>query len=118
LQTDAEQLAMKGRHADAIAKLHEAEATYKQVTVEFMEQLQAANTGLSNIVMRLKDLTGQLIQNAQSLSGSGAALDVQKLAEASTKVIDEAGLKALSAQELAQELARVKDQMRPALEYQ
>ena len=118
LQTEAEQLALKGRHADAIGLLHQAEAKYRTVTSEFMVELQAANTGLTAISMRLRDLTGQLIQNAQSLSGSGSALDVQKLAEGSTKGIDESALKALNAQELAEELARVKEQMRPALEYQ
>lgn len=118
LQTEAEQLALKGRHADAIRLLHQAEARYRTVTGEFIGELQAANTGLTTVSMRLNELTGQLIQNAQSLSGSGAALDMQKLAEASAKTIDESGLKALAAQELAEELARVKEQMRPALEYQ
>jgi len=118
LQTDAEQLALEGRHADAIGLLHQAEAKYRTVTSEFMPELQAANMGLSNIAMRLRDLTGQLIQNAQSLSGSGSALDVRRLADANAKSIDEAALKALNAQELADELARVKEQMRPALEYQ
>jgi len=118
LQTDAEQLALQGRHADAIRLLHQAEAKYRSVTSEFMAELQAANTELTTIAMRLRDLTGQLIQNAQSLSGSGSALDMQRLADANAKSIDEAALNALNAQALADTLARVKEQMRPALEYQ
>jgi len=118
LQTDAEQLALQGRHADAIGLLHQAEAKYRTVTAEFMVELQAANTGLTTISMRLRDLTDQLIRNAQSLSGSGSALDMQRLADTNAKSIDEAALKALNAQALADELARVKEQMRPALEYQ
>jgi tetratricopeptide (TPR) repeat protein len=118
LQTDAEQLALSGRHADAIGLLHRAEAKYGTITAEFMLELQAANTGLTTISMRLRDLTAQLIQNAQSLSGSGAALDMQRLADANTKNIDEAALRAINAQELVEELARLKDRMRPVLEYQ
>jgi tetratricopeptide (TPR) repeat protein len=44
LQTDAEQLALKGGHADAIGLLRQAEEKYQTVTSEFMVELQAANT--------------------------------------------------------------------------
>lgn len=118
LLTDAEQHAMTGQHAEAIRALHDAESTYRMITDEFPAESYAATSGLADIAMRLRDLTNSLIQNAQALSGSGAALDVRKLADASTRSIDEAALRALNAQKLVTELERLKEDVRPSLEFQ
>jgi len=117
LQTEAEQLALKGRHADAIAKLNEAEAKYQAVTTEFVEEFQMADAGLNTIAIRLSRLTNELIQNAQSLSGSGAALDIERLAENQTREIDQTALKALNNKQLNDELEQVKQQLSPVLEF-
>lgn len=117
LQTEAEQLAMKGRHADAIGLLHEAEAKYKAVTTEFMPEYKTADSGLNTIAIKLGRLTNDLIQNAQSLSGSGAALDAERLAEAQTREIDQTALKALNVKQLNAELEQVKRNLGPVLEF-
>ena len=77
LQREAEEFLQQSRFADAFTRLKEAEARYNMVTGEFTVEYQMANAGLGNVNTQLRELKTQLIENAQSFSGSGFSYSLQ-----------------------------------------
>jgi hypothetical protein len=76
----AEEAAVGRDYAGAIAFLRESETRYAAVTDEFPVEAKVAAIGLRNVSLRLKELKQELIGNSQTLSGSGYAYDVRRLA--------------------------------------
>jgi tetratricopeptide (TPR) repeat protein len=114
-QQQAEQLAMQRKPAEAITTLKQAQQAYEAVNDEFPVEYQAASQGLTNITGRLRELKTDLIQNAQSLSGSGVAFDARKLA-ADARALDEQALQALLTNQLNTQLDKAKAQYQATLE--
>jgi tetratricopeptide (TPR) repeat protein len=115
LQTQAEQLAMQQKPVDAIAVLKQAQQLYEGVNDEFAVEYEAASVGLTNISGRLRELKNELIQNAQSLSGSGTTFDAKKLAS-NAKALDEQALESLVNNQLDTALGKAKTKYQGALE--
>lgn len=92
LETRAEQEAVYGRYAEAIAILNEAEKVYASVSDEFPLENQQRIRGLNNIRYRTQELKQEITVNAQLLSGAGFAPDAVRLAR---RQLQQADLKAL-----------------------
>lgn len=95
LETLAEDEALKGRYAEAIALLRQADGAYDEVSDEFPAELQQKTRGQKNARYRMQELQGQIVENAQVFSGSGAAQDIRALAQNGTKNLDKQALQAL-----------------------
>ena len=108
LQTAAEQQAMQRRTSEAIATLQRAQAAYAEVPDEFLTEFRAANAGLANIASRMNELRGELIQNAQTLSGVGFLPDMQRLAATAGKGLDDQGLRDILANQLNAQISGLK----------
>ncbi len=80
MTTQAESAAMSRNYAQAIGLLRKAEENYVGVTDEFPAEFNRAESGLRNVRMLLKDMKKGLIENAQTLSGSGFSRDVRAMA--------------------------------------
>lgn len=112
-QRQAEELQQQSRFADAFGRLKDAEARYSMVSGEFVTESQAANAGLANITTQLKELKTLLIENSQSLSGSGFSYTFQQQAVKNGQEISKQALMKLNAHQLDQEIARIKEECRP-----
>ena len=91
----AEQEVLNGRIAEAVALLHEAQNAYSEVNDEFPLEYQKAVTGARGIANRLDALRGDLMANAQLLSGSGFSTDAPRMAREAGTSMDQATLKAM-----------------------
>lgn len=76
-EVEAEGAALNRNYAKAISLLREAEERYSSVNGEFPAEGRAAELGRKNVILRIRELKGQLIRNAQSLSGSGFTRDAR-----------------------------------------
>ena len=90
----AQQEALSGNYAQAIAALRLAEQEYRSVTPEFPDAARQASVGLQNVTNQLNQYKEALIVNAQVLSGAGYAESVKRIA-ASMPGFGEDGLHAL-----------------------
>jgi tetratricopeptide (TPR) repeat protein len=115
LNTLAEDEAFKGRYAEAIALLRQADATYEEVTDEFPNEFQQRTRSQRNVRYRVQELQAQIMENAQIFSGSGAAQDIRRLAQKGGKGLETQALKALIEQNYQAALASVETQLQPAL---
>jgi tetratricopeptide (TPR) repeat protein len=115
LQTQAEQLTMQRKFSEAMTALKEAQKAYEKVADEFPMERQAAAMGMANIASRLRELKGEMVQNAQSLSGAGFNLDARRLAVTSAKNLDEQALRSLLNARLDAELDTLKTEMQAVI---
>ena len=76
----AEEASVRRDYAMAISLLREAQSQYAAVTDEFPAEARVAELGNRNVGLRIAELKGELIENAQSLSGTGFRFDAQRLA--------------------------------------
>ncbi|MCH7960253.1 MAG: hypothetical protein IID08_08985 [Candidatus Hydrogenedentes bacterium] len=76
-EVEAEGVALGRNFAEAISLLREAESRYASVNDEFPAEGRAAELGRKNVTLRIRELKGELIRNAQSLSGSGFTRDAR-----------------------------------------
>jgi tetratricopeptide (TPR) repeat protein len=90
MATQAESAALERNYARAIGLLREAEQNYQGVTDEFPAEFSRAESGLRNVRMVLRDMKKGLIENAQTLSGSGFSRDVRAIANLPIGVEDDA----------------------------
>ncbi len=95
LQTQADDESHRGSYTRAVELLLEAEKLYGGVTAEFDDLAKEARTGLKNVAYRMKELKTDLVRNAQSLSGTGFAVDPRKVAGLDTKQLDREALQGL-----------------------
>lgn len=115
-QTQAEQLVMQHRHAEALAILKQAQDLYENIGDEFPIEYQAAAAGLANIASRLREIKNDLIANAQTLSGAGTLAASQNLAAAEMKKFDQKALQSLINKQLDTQLSKTKAKYQAALE--
>ena len=108
LQTDAEQQVLQRKFSEAMATLQEAQEIYETVPDEFPTESRAANVGSANVAMRLRELKGELTQNAQSLGGLGFLPDMQRLAASSAGGMDELGLRTILNSQLNAQINKLK----------
>ncbi|HNR37307.1 MAG TPA: hypothetical protein PKO36_19185, partial [Candidatus Hydrogenedentes bacterium] len=100
---------LKGQIPEAFDALKKAQAAYNRVTDEFRTEAQAAAAGVGNINARLRELKNELIGNAQALSGSAFRFDIEKMAAAATRNTGESALRKIVANQLAAEMAKLKN---------
>lgn len=108
LESEAEQLILAQKLPEAFDALQKAQAAYESVTDEFRQECQAASAGIANISVRLRELKSDLTTNAQTLSGSGFRLDIQKMAAAADRDTAEKALHKITAHQLSAEMAKLK----------
>ncbi|MCP4645096.1 MAG: hypothetical protein GY851_31935 [bacterium] len=93
LESRAEQQSVNRNYGQAMEFLVQARNEYLAVGGEFQREAVEARTGLNRIADGVARLKGELVQNAGSLSGSGATFDARILAsEAATDLAKEAFL--------------------------
>lgn len=114
LEMKAEGEALDRNFARAVVHFREAEEQYRLATEEFADEAKQATLGLRNVSLRMKELKGELIRNAQSLSGSGFARDARRLAHAAQDVNEEA-LKALLKSEFRDAVRGLEEELRSTL---
>ena len=118
LQTQSEQFVLQRKFADAMGVLKQAQADYEAVPDEFPTELQAANAGLANIASRLSELKAELIQNAQTLSGTNFLFDIRQVAATGSGNLDEQALRTLMTRQLDAEIAKLKAESQDSLRIQ
>jgi tetratricopeptide (TPR) repeat protein len=118
LQTQSEQFVLQRKFADAMGVLKQAQADYEAVPDEFPTELQAANAGLANIASRLSELKAELIQNAQTLSGTNFLFDIRQVAATGSGNLDEQALRTLMTHQLDAEIAKLKAESQDSLRIQ
>jgi len=91
-----------------MATLQEAQGIYETVPDEFPTEFRAANVGSANVAMRLRELKGELTQNAQALSGLGFLPDMQRLAASSAGGMDEQGLRTILNNQINAQINKLK----------
>jgi len=91
----ADEEALRGRGAEAIDLLREAEQVYLEVTDEFPLEAKLRDRGVSQLRTRVQELKQQIMANATNFSGTGYVQDVRQLVEQYGRGMDEAGLKAI-----------------------
>ncbi|MBP8130904.1 MAG: hypothetical protein KA184_15105 [Candidatus Hydrogenedentes bacterium] len=115
LEAQADQHALNGYYAAAIAQLLEANRAYETITPEFSDAYAKASRGLRDNVNRIQELRQGLMANAEQLSGSGFALDARALAATRAKDLDQQALRALADNALQSAFTELESDMREAL---
>jgi tetratricopeptide (TPR) repeat protein len=88
--SDAQTAAFDSNFAEAITKLRLAQRAYATVTNEFPVEAETAQSSLREADLLMREYKGDLITNAQSLSGSGFPNDARRLAENAEDIGEEA----------------------------
>lgn len=115
-QAMAEQEALKGRFAETIVLLREAENAYGDVTSEFAFEHMKATRGLQDIRQNVQRYKTRLVEDAQSFSGAGFALDAPDMAQDHTREVDDAALRALLRAGFQEEMRTLERDLQPVLE--
>ncbi|MBI2425466.1 MAG: hypothetical protein HYV27_21750 [Candidatus Hydrogenedentes bacterium] len=110
-QALAEQEALEQRISEAIALLHQAAATYEEVTDEFPVEREKREWGLNQVRNRIGDMKQELIANARQFSGSGYAFDAANLAKTRAKVVNEETMQRMVRNAFDAELAQLRDSL-------
>lgn len=95
LASMAEQEALKGRSAEAIDLLREAEVVYLEVTDEFPLEAKLRDRGVNQVRHRMQELKQKIMANASDFSGTGHVQDVRELVDDYGSGMDAAGLQAI-----------------------
>jgi len=95
LEMLAEQEVLNNRFTESVALLREAQTIYEAIDDEFPLEYQKASTGARQVATRLRSLQGQLMANAQLLSGCGYSLDAPRIASEAGRGIDKETLNAM-----------------------
>lgn len=115
-QAMAEQEALKGRFAETIVLLREAENAYSEVTSEFAFEHMKATRGLQDIRQGIQRYKSRLVEDAQSFSGAGFALDAPGMARDHVREVDQAALRTLLNVGFQEEMRGLEREMQPVLE--
>ncbi len=116
LEAMSEREASRHNYAQAIALLKQAKGDYDSVSTEFPEEFQVANAASRNISFRLMELKTGLIQNAQSLSGTGFTGDARLIAGKRADELATQALKEMTVNKYKEELEALKAEKRDVLE--
>lgn len=111
----AGQEALDGHYAEAAVLLRQAADTFSTVTEEFALEYEKSRQGIRAVQARLNEIKGALVDNAQSFSGSGFAMDARTLAQTRGKGLEQAALKALIQQEYDREIQALQQRVEPEL---
>lgn len=107
LQAQADQQALQADYAEAIALMGRAEEYFQRVPEEFPEENREAMAALNAIRVRIREVKGELVANAQTLSNTGSAYEARRLAREMEGVEEEA-LRALIANQFEAEVANLR----------
>lgn len=88
LQSEAEQEALRGHYAEAMAMLDQAGQLVQQVSDEFPQESSQRERSLREIDFRMQEYRTELVNTAQRFSGAGDALDVMATAKARGRELD------------------------------
>lgn len=114
----SEQETNDGHYAEAAVLLRQATDTYATVTEEFGMEFEKARQGIRMVEVRLNDIKGALVDNAQSFSGRGFKMDARALAKTRGQGLEQAALKALLQQEYARRIGELQSRVDPTLNAQ
>lgn len=115
LETMAEQESLRGHYAEAIVLLRQAGDAYAEVSSEFPAEYQQRMRGENTIRMRLEELKGELIANAQIFSGSGYAADFLNVANTQGNELEQEGLRTYLREAFQQEMSELQTELDAAL---
>lgn len=116
LEREAEMQARTGDYGRAMEVLQEAQMLYSGVTTEFPDETRAAQSGLNSVVRRMEELRGEILRNAQRLSGTGSSGDVRALARTKSRELAEEALRKLMRDDYEAYLKELGDTMTRRLE--
>ena len=92
---NSEDAAAQRNYATAIQALREADDLYSQVTTEFPQESRTAEQGMRNAATRMREYKAALIQNAQSLSGTGFSATARQIARSGEQETSQQALRLL-----------------------
>lgn len=110
LLRQADQLVFKQEHTEALKLLREAKNAYSGVTDEFATEARLARAGLLRATEQINELQRNVVSNAGSLSGLGAASAVRAEAAAAAEAVDDAALRHLVEAQFQEELDALRTQ--------
>lgn len=111
----AEEEALSGRYAEAIALLRQANDAYADVSDEFPTLNQRRITGQNTVRTRIQDLKQQIMANAQSYSGSGFTQDAAAIVAREAPEVSRQALRRLVEEEYQTELDNLEAQLQSTL---
>lgn len=112
---EAEQEALRGRFAEAVALLRQAEETYREVSDEFPSEASTRDRALRDISFRLQDYRSSLLNNALAFSGTGAEYDLRAAARERGRELDRQLLESIARDGYAQALRRAEERAATSL---
>lgn len=113
IQGEAEQEALRGRFAEAVALLRQAEQTYREVSDEFPAEATTRDRAVRDIAFQLQEYRGALLTNALAFSGAGADFDLRAAARERGRELDRQILEGIARDAYAEALARAGERARP-----
>ncbi|HOZ46693.1 MAG TPA: hypothetical protein PLO37_14315 [Candidatus Hydrogenedentes bacterium] len=113
---EAEQAKAKLNFANAIALYQQAEAEYSRVPQEFAPQFKKAETLLKEVAYQREEVKRALVNDSQSLSGSGFSLDLGGLTTKALPNLDEEALRTLVGDQLKLRMNRLRGDLEGAFE--
>lgn len=111
----SEDEAKRGRFAEAIVLLRQAELAYEEVTQEFPQESREREEGLSGVRQRVAVMKQELVANTQDFSGDGFELDARLLTEKGTEGLDRSVLQAMMKAEYDAALQALEESMQPVI---
>ncbi len=109
----AQEEALRGRVAEAIALLREAVGSLGEVGEEFPAEAQRAQTLAAQMNTRVAALREELLASAQRYSGTSVDYELKRIAADSTDALVSATLQSLLMQERAQRMEALSVQVEP-----
>lgn len=95
LESRAEQEMRTRKYAKAFKLLNQADALYRKVSDEFVTEQRMAAVRLNRVAALKRQLRDELINDAERLSGSGAATDARQVATDASQRLNKQVLRAL-----------------------
>lgn len=111
LQTDAEIASARRNYANALARLTEARTLLLNVPDEFIAESQIAEATLLSVDSQIQTVRSDLIENAQTLSGSASGIGMREIA-ASYPSQSREGLESLMQRMFEERMAQLDNRLR------
>ncbi|MDX9971444.1 MAG: hypothetical protein RBU21_00495 [FCB group bacterium] len=115
LEQQGDQLRLRSEYGEAMDALQQARQLYTTVPPEFEAESLAAQRGVMNIDVRMRELKALLVQNTDQLSGTAFGIEARRLAARTTPNLHEKAFQSLIQNGYAQEISKLKQEMNSRL---
>ena len=101
LRTEADNLINQRKFGEALSVLQRSQEAYAAVPEEFAAEYLSASNGKNDVLARLNELRGKLVENAQTLSGTGFMAGASRMAERHQREFDQQMMRRLQTEQIA-----------------